>query len=72
MDLALTMPTPIKNAYKVYGLMKKFLSRGSKKGDREKKPNFSGDDAKEKEDTFPEETGYLIIFGGPAVYNSKR
>jgi hypothetical protein len=52
--------------------MKKFLSGGSKKGDREKKPNFLGDDAEEKEDTFLEETGCLMIFGGPAAYNSKR
>jgi hypothetical protein len=30
---------PIKHAYKDYGLMKKFLSRGSKKGDGKKKPD---------------------------------
>jgi hypothetical protein len=51
--------------------MKKFLSRGSKKGDG-KKPNPRGGDAEEKEDTFPEETCCLMIFGGPAAYDSKR
>jgi hypothetical protein len=62
---------PIKHAYKDYGLMKKFLSRGSKKGD-EKKAQPPGDDVEEKEDTFPKETGCLMIFGGPVAYDSKR
>jgi hypothetical protein len=63
---------PIKHTYKDYGLMKKFLSGGSKKGGWKIKPNPLGDDAEEKEDTFPEETGCLTIFGGPAAYDSKR
>jgi cell division protein YceG involved in septum cleavage len=29
----------VKHAYKDYGLMKKFLARGSKKGDEKKKPD---------------------------------
>jgi hypothetical protein len=62
---------PIKHTYKDYELMKKFLSRGSKKGDRKKKPDLLGDDAEEK-DTFREETNCLMIFGVPATYNSKR
>jgi hypothetical protein len=45
---------PVKHAYKDCGLMKKFLSGGSKKGDRKKKPDPPGDDVKEKEDTFLE------------------
>jgi hypothetical protein len=62
---------PVKHAYKDCGLMKKFLSRGSKQKDGKKKPDPSEDDA-EKEDAFPEETGCLMIFGGPTAYDSKR
>jgi hypothetical protein len=50
--------------------MKKFLSSGPKKGDRKKKPDLPGDDT-EEEDTFPKETGCLMIFGGPVTYDSK-
>jgi hypothetical protein len=63
---------PIKHAYKDCGLIKKFLSGGSKQRDRKKKPDPPEDKAKEKEDAFPEETGCLMIFGGPTVYDSKR
>jgi hypothetical protein len=45
---------PVKHAYQDCGLMKKFLSKGSKKGDRKKKPDPSRDDVKEKEGTFLE------------------
>jgi hypothetical protein len=62
---------PIKHAYKDCGLMKKFLSRGSKQKD-EKKPDPLEDTAEEKEDAFPQETGCLMIFGGPTAYDSKR
>jgi hypothetical protein len=62
----------VKHAYMDYGLMKKFLTGGSKKGDRKKKPDPLGDDAEEKEDTFLEETGCLMIFGGPVAYDSKH
>jgi hypothetical protein len=63
---------PIKHTYKDCGLMKKFLFEGSKKEDREKKPDPPGDDAEEKEDAFLEETGCLIIFSGPMAYDSKH
>jgi hypothetical protein len=63
---------PVKHTYKDYGLMKKFLTGGSKKGDGRKKPDPQGDDAEEKEDTFLKETGCLMIFGEPVAYDSKR
>jgi hypothetical protein len=63
---------PIKHAYKDYGLMKKFLFKGSKKGDGKKKPDLLRDDTEEKEDTFLEETGCLMIFDGPTAYDSKH
>jgi hypothetical protein len=62
---------PVKHAYKDCGPMK-FFSRGSKRGDGKKKPDPLGDDAEEKEDIFLDETGCLMIFGGPAAYDSKR
>jgi hypothetical protein len=51
--------------------MKKFLIRGSKKGDGKNKPDSSRGDV-EKEDTFPEETCYFMIFSGLVAYDSKR
>jgi hypothetical protein len=54
---------PIKHAYKDCGLMKKFLSEGSKKGDGKKKHDLPGDDTKEK-DIFPEEIDCLMILVG--------
>jgi hypothetical protein len=51
--------------------MKKFLTEGSKKGGEKKKTNPLGDDAEEKEDTFLEETGCLMIFSGLAAYEYK-
>jgi hypothetical protein len=53
--------------------MKKFLARGSKKGDRKKNLDPPEDDAEEKDDDgFPQTTGYLMIFGGTEAYASKR
>jgi hypothetical protein len=63
---------PVKHAYKECGLMKKFLSGGSKKRDKKKKHDLLGDDIEEKEDTFSEETDCLMIFSGPVAYDSKR
>jgi hypothetical protein len=63
---------PVKHAYKDYGLMKKFLFGGSKKRDGKRKPNPLEDDAKEKQDAFPEEANYLMIFGGPMAYDSQH
>jgi hypothetical protein len=61
---------PIKHAYKDCKLMKKFLFEGSKKGDWKKKPDLPRDDAEEKEGTFLEETGCLMIFGGLCMTSS--
>jgi hypothetical protein len=58
--------------YKDCSLMKRFLSGGSKRRDQKKKPDPPEDDAKEKEGTFLETTGCLMIFGGTMTYDSKR
>jgi hypothetical protein len=60
----------VKHTYKDCELMKKFLSGGSKQRDG-KKPDPPKDGIEEKEDTFLEETGYLMIFGRPMAYDSK-
>jgi hypothetical protein len=52
---------PVKHAYKDYGLMKKFLAGGSKKGEQ-KKPDLGQDDTEGEDDAFPHETGCLMIF----------
>jgi hypothetical protein len=45
---------PIKHLYKDYGLMKKFLSGGVKKGEPKNKPEQSTDGVKENDDNgFP-------------------
>jgi hypothetical protein len=45
---------PIKHLYKDYGLMKKFLSRGTKKGEPKKKPEQSTNGVEENDDNgFP-------------------
>jgi hypothetical protein len=63
---------PIKHAYKNCGLIKKFLVRGSKRGDRKKKLDPPEDDTKEKDnDEFPQTTGCLMIFGRTEAYTSK-
>jgi hypothetical protein len=64
---------PVKHAYKDCGLMKKFLARGSKKGDGKKEHDPLEDDAEETDDDgFSQTTGYLMIFGGTEAYASKR
>jgi hypothetical protein len=60
------------HAYKDCGLVKKVLSRGPKQKDGKKKPDPLEDTAEEKEDAFPQETGCLMIFGGPTAYDSKH
>ena len=52
--------------------MRRFLSRGSNKGEQGKDPAPSMDKAEEKDDGFPMPNGYLMIFGGSAAYDSKR
>jgi hypothetical protein len=63
---------PVKHAYKDCGLMKKFLSGGTKKGEGKRKPDPPKDDVKEKEDAFLDEIGCLMIFDGLAAYDSKH
>ena len=52
--------------------MWKFLSRGSNKGEQGKEPAPATDDVEEKADGFPTPDDCLMIFGGSAVYDSKR
>ena len=52
--------------------MRRFLSRGSNKGEQGKDPPPTVDDAKEKDDGFPTPNNCLMIFGGSVAYGSKR
>ena len=51
--------------------MKRFLSRGSNKGEHRGDPNPAIDDAEEKDGGFPTLDGCLMIFRGSEAYNSK-
>jgi len=59
---------PVKHLYKDCVLMKRFLSRGSNKGD----PKLAIDDAEGKDDDFSMLDGCLMIFGGSAAYDSNH
>ena len=63
---------PIKHLLKDYGLLWRFLSGGSNKGEQGKDPALTVDDAEEKDDGFPTLDGCLLIFRGSAAYDSKR
>ena len=63
---------PIKHLYKDYVLMKRFLSRGSNKGEHRKEPKPATDDVNEKDGGFSTLDGFLMIFRGLAAYDSKR
>ena len=63
---------PIKHMYKDCSLMKRFFTGGSKKWEKKKKPEAEADDTGEKDGGFPSLDGYLMIFGGPEAYGSKR
>ena len=63
---------PVKHLYKDCGLMKRFLSGGSNKGEHRGDPMQTADDAEEKDGGFPTLDGCLMIFGGSAAYDSKR
>ena len=63
---------PVKHLYKDNGLMKRFLSGGSNKGEHGKDPDPTKNDAKGKDGSFLTPNGYLMIFGGTAAYNSKH
>jgi hypothetical protein len=63
---------PVKNLYKDCSLMKRFLSRGSKRRNKKKKPDPLKDDAKKKEGAFPEMTSCIMIFDGTTAYDFKH
>ena len=63
---------PIKHLYKDWGLMKRFLSRGSNKGEHGKDPDPTIDDTEGMDGGFPMPDGYLMIFGGSVAFDSKR
>ena len=52
--------------------MRRFLSRGSNKGEHGKDPAPIVDNAKEKDNAFPMPDGCLMIFVGSAAYDSKH
>ena len=61
---------PVKHLYKYYDLMKRFLSRGSNKGEHGKDPDPTTDEG--KDGGFPTLDGCLMIFGGSATFDSRR
>ena len=63
---------PVKHLYKDCALMKRFLSGGSNKGEHRKDTDPTTDTAEGKDDGFPTPDGFLMIFGGSEVYDSKR
>ena len=63
---------PVKHLLKDCGLMRKFLSRNSNKGEQGKEPTPTMDDTEEKDDGFPMPDNCLMIFGGSAAYDSRR
>ena len=52
--------------------MKRFLSRGSNKGEHRKEPKLATDNAEGKDNGFSTLDGCLMIFGGSVAYDSKR
>ena len=62
---------PVKHLLKDCGLMRKFLSESSNKGEQGKEPAPTVDNAEEKDDGFPMPDGCLMIFGGSVPYDSK-
>ena len=63
---------PVKHLYMDYGLMKRFLSRGSNKGEHRGDPKPVIDDAEGNDGGFPMLDGCLMIFRGSTAYNSKH
>ena len=63
---------PVKHLLKDCSLMRRFLSRGSNKGEQGKDPAPTMDNAEEKDNGFSTPDGCLMIFGGSAAYDSKR
>ena len=52
---------PIKHLYKDYGVMKRFLSEGSNKGEHRGDPKPAVDDTEGNDGGFPMLDGYLMI-----------
>ena len=52
-------------------LMKKWLAGNLKKGEPKKKPEAEAEGEGEKEEAFPDYV-VLMIFGGPAAYESRQ
>jgi hypothetical protein len=52
--------------------MNKYLSRGTRKGEQKKRPEPTEGDTEGKDDDLPDPDGCLMIFGGPATYESMR
>ena len=63
---------PVKHLLMDYSLMRRFLSRGSNKGQQGKEPAPTTNDAEEKDNGFPTPNGCLMFFGGSAAYDSNR
>jgi hypothetical protein len=62
---------PVKHLYKDCAVMKKYLSGGTKKGEQKKRPEPADSDVEGKDDSFPDSDGCLMIFVGPAAYESR-
>ena len=62
---------PVKHLLKDCGLMRRFLSGGSNKGEQGKDPPPTADDAEEKDDGFLTPDGCLMIFEGSVACDSK-
>ena len=63
---------PMKHLYKDCGLMKRFLSGGSNKGEHRGNPKPAADNAEGKDGGFSTLDGCLMIFRESAAYDSKR
>ena len=62
----------VKHLYKDCVLLKRFLSRGSNKGEHRKDPKPATDDTEGKDAGFSTLDGFLMIFRGSVAYDSKR
>ena len=63
---------PIKHLYKDCGLMKRFSSEGSNKGEHKGDPKPAVDNTEGNDGGFPTLDGYLMIFRGSVAYDSNR
>jgi hypothetical protein len=77
-DKMLQKPCPyhqglVKHTLKECGMMKCYFSEGAQwKGNPGKRPKEDKGDGKEKDDDFPVVNNCLMIFDGPAAYDSRR